>query len=327
MQQQQQQSQTHMKSKYRKQRYGITDSAIYAPSMITRSITISIISIGQNLDETIRQKIQDDYEGKCVIEGYIKPGSSKIVSYSSGIVRGGNIIFEVLFECETCVPVEGMKINCIAINITKAGIRADIANTRPSPAIVFITRDHHYNVDYFNTIKEGDSFVAIVIGQRFELNDRFVSIIAKLEVSNDYKRSMKYQKKMSMNSSQKQYDNHSKKAYIIEEDENKDNAETENNVDYLKGISNIQLPQIRKKTDKKIEKKVDDNNDINPLEKVKLTTANIEDDIIPEYDFDEEEDDIEEPEEDAEDYGDEYVEMTNKPKSKIARIEDSDEDD
>jgi DNA-directed RNA polymerase subunit E'/Rpb7 len=297
--------------------------------MITRSITISIISIGQNLDETIRQKIQDDYEGKCVIEGYIKPGSSKIVSYSSGIVRGGNIIFEVLFECETCLPVEGMKINCIAINITKAGIRADIANTRPSPAIVFITRDHHYNVDYFNTIKEGDSFVAIVIGQRFELNDRFVSIIAKLEVSNDYKRSMKHQKNMSMNASQKQYDHNSKKSYIIEEDENKDNVETEHNVDYLKGISNIQLPQIRKKTDKKIVKKVDDI-DINPPEKVKLTTANIEDDIIPEYDFEEEEeeeDDIEEPEEDAEDYGDEYVEITNKPKSKIARIEDSDEED
>ena len=44
-----------------------------------------------------------------------------------------------------------------------------------------ITRDHHYNVDSFTNIKEGDIFEASVIGQRFELNDKFVSIIAKLK--------------------------------------------------------------------------------------------------------------------------------------------------
>jgi hypothetical protein len=74
-----------------------------------------------------------------------------------------------------------MNINCIAVNITKsAGIRAEIADISPSPAVIFITRDHHYNDDYFSQIKEGDRFSATVIGQRFELNDKFISIIAKL---------------------------------------------------------------------------------------------------------------------------------------------------
>jgi DNA-directed RNA polymerase subunit E'/Rpb7 len=139
------------------------------------------MEIDKNLKETINKKIKKEYEGKCIVEGYIQKDSCKIISYSSGLIKGVNIIYDVVFRCKTCFPVEGMNINCIAINITKsAGIRAEIAGISPSPAVIFITRDHHYNDDNFSKIKEGDVFSATVIGQRFELNDKFISIIAKL---------------------------------------------------------------------------------------------------------------------------------------------------
>ena len=152
----------HMKSRQNRNQRMIDDYIIYSSSMITRSISLSIITIGENLDDTIRQKIHDEYEGKCVVEGYIRPGSSKIITYSSGIVRGGYIVFEVLFECDICLPVEGMKLKCIAVNITKAGIRANIANLKPSPAVIFITRDHHYDNEYFNTINLYDCRTILV---------------------------------------------------------------------------------------------------------------------------------------------------------------------
>ena len=159
----------------------ISDNYIYSDSLITRSIYLSIMEIDKNLKETITKKIKKEYEGKCIVEGYIQKDSCQIVSYSSGLIKGVNIIYDVIFKCKTCFPVEGMNINCIAINITKsAGIRAEIADITPSPAVIFITRDHHYNDDYFSQIKEGDRFSATVIGQRFELNDKFISIIAKL---------------------------------------------------------------------------------------------------------------------------------------------------
>jgi DNA-directed RNA polymerase subunit E'/Rpb7 len=139
------------------------------------------MEIDKNLKETITKKIKKEYEGKCIVEGYIKNDSCEIISYSSGLIKGVNIIYDVIFKCKTCFPVEGMNINCIAINITKsAGIRAEIAGVKPSPAVIFITRDHHYNDDYFSQIQEGQTFSATVIGQRFELNDKFISIIAKL---------------------------------------------------------------------------------------------------------------------------------------------------
>jgi DNA-directed RNA polymerase subunit E'/Rpb7 len=164
-------------------------STIYSRCLITRNIVLPITSIGANIRETINRKIHDNYEGKCLVEGFIEKNSTKIVSHSSGLIqRGTNITFVVVFECNACFPVEGTLISCIAKNITKAGIRAESSDEIPSPIVVFIARDHHYNSEQFNEIKEGDKFTARVIGQRFELNDKYVSIIAELKVERKIER-------------------------------------------------------------------------------------------------------------------------------------------
>ena len=155
--------------------------SVYSRCLITRKIVLPITSIGKNLQEVIEENIKANFEGKCVVEGYIKPNSSKIITYSSGIIEKGNIIsFEVVFECDVCFPVEGMLIQCVAKNITKAGIRAESATDVPSPVIVFIAKDHHFNVSHFAEIQEGDKINVRVIGQRFELNDKYISIIGEL---------------------------------------------------------------------------------------------------------------------------------------------------
>jgi DNA-directed RNA polymerase subunit E'/Rpb7 len=161
-------------------------ASIYSQSLITRSISLPITAIGKNLKQTIEKDIAFNFEGKCVAEGFIKSGSSKIITYSSGVIKGSDVIFEVVFECMICCPVEGMLIQCQAKNITKAGIRAESSEENPSPVVVFITRDHHYSSQQFSEIKESDNFVARVIGQRFELNDKYVSIIAELVEKKDY---------------------------------------------------------------------------------------------------------------------------------------------
>ena len=164
-------------------------STIYSRCLITRNIVLPITSIGTNIREIINKKIHDNYEGKCLVEGFIEKNSTKIVSHSSGLIqRGTNITFVVVFECNVCFPVEGTLISCVAKNITKAGIRAESSDEMPSPIVVFIARDHHYNSEQFNEIKEGDKFTARVIGQRFELNDKYVSIIAELKVERKIER-------------------------------------------------------------------------------------------------------------------------------------------
>jgi DNA-directed RNA polymerase subunit E'/Rpb7 len=157
--------------------------SIYSRSLLTRNIIVPIVSVGKNIVETFEKHILKNYEGKCLAEGFVKPGSCKIVTYSSGLIQKGiQVSFQVVFECEICFPVEGMLIQCVAKNITKAGIRAESPSETPSPIVVFIARDHNFSHPAFANIQEDDSFTARVIGQRFELNDKYVSIIAELVV-------------------------------------------------------------------------------------------------------------------------------------------------
>ena len=161
--------------------------SIYSRCLLTRKIVLPINVIGKNLDEVIEDYIHNHFEGKCVIEGFVKPNSTKIIRYSCGTIeRGNTVVFEVVFECDVSFPVEGMLIQCIAKNIVKAGIRAESATDVPSPVVVFIAKDHHYNSRHFADIKEGDRIQVRVIGQRFELNDKYVSIIGELVKEKEY---------------------------------------------------------------------------------------------------------------------------------------------
>ena len=154
---------------------------IYSKILITKSIPVNIKHIGLNIKELLQKKISSEIEGKCAVEGYIKPKSVSILTYSGGIIRGNNIMFEVVFECQGCSPVEGMRIKCTAKNITKAGIRAEITDgIQSTPLIIFIARDHHEITPYFNSIKEDNNITVSVIGKRFELNDIHICIIAEL---------------------------------------------------------------------------------------------------------------------------------------------------
>lgn len=155
-------------------------NSIYSRCLITRPVTLPMVSVGKNVKETIENSMKHLIEGKCIVEGFVKVNSTKIITYSSGVISGGNIVFEVVIECEVCFPVEGMMIECVARNITKAGIRAESATDSPSPIVVFIARDHQYQSKQFANVQENDKIRIRVIGQRFELYDKYISIIAEL---------------------------------------------------------------------------------------------------------------------------------------------------
>lgn len=155
---------------------------IYMTNVITRQITLPMSKVGKNIKNILEMLISNQIEGKCVAEGYIKKGSTRILTYSSGILHGDNVVFEVVFECQVCSLVEGTKLKVVAKNITKAGIRAE-TNETPTPIVVFIARDHHITGDksvYFSSINPEDNIEIRVIGQRYELNDKYISVIAEL---------------------------------------------------------------------------------------------------------------------------------------------------
>ena len=153
--------------------------SLYNKIIINRNVQIPMIKIGSNLKDNILKLIENSISGKCIDEGFIKPNSISIISHSNGKLEDNFVKFEVVIECLACNPVEGEIINCIAKNITKAGIRAEI-DDEYNPLIIFVARDHSYLNKKFSSIKENEHIMIRVIGQRYELNDKSISIIGDI---------------------------------------------------------------------------------------------------------------------------------------------------
>lgn len=81
-----------------------------------------------------------------------------------------------------CCPEEGIVMQCIAKTVTQAGIRAH-ACIEPSPVIIYISREMHESSSAqsrtMDSIKPNDMLSMRVIGKRYELNDKHVSIIGE----------------------------------------------------------------------------------------------------------------------------------------------------
>jgi len=176
-----------VKKDFRKKR----EVGVYMNTLLTRKIQVSFNKIGKNIKEVLEKSVKRDIEGKCTVEGYVKSNSVKVLTYSSGVLFENKVEFDIVFECLVCCPVEGMLIKCNVKNKTQAGIRAVIGSgnasgnasgndEEKSPVVVYVSRDHHYNNKYFNTVNENEEITIRVIGQRYELNDQQVSVIGEI---------------------------------------------------------------------------------------------------------------------------------------------------
>lgn len=162
-----------------KQKTKKTGLGLYMKNIITKKVVIPFTIVGLNIRELLEKKLKDELEGKCVEEGYIQKKSIRIINYSSGVIRGNNVVFDVMIECLICNLAEGHKFKVRVINVTKAGLRCQ-ALEEISPVDVFIARDHNYNNKYFNSVKKEDIVQVRVLAQRYELNDEKISVIAEL---------------------------------------------------------------------------------------------------------------------------------------------------
>ena len=155
--------------------------SVYIKSIMSQKIHLTIREIGNNVKQILEEKIISANEGKCIAEGFIKPNSVKIISYSSGVIGSNIVEFQTIYECMMCHPVEGMLIECTSKTITKAGLHAQVIDKdMVIPVTVFIARDHHNTDRYFNSIKENAEILIKVIGIRYELNDPYICVIGKL---------------------------------------------------------------------------------------------------------------------------------------------------
>ena len=154
----------------------------YMKSVLTTKVLLPIVDVGKNIKQNLEKVIVSRIEGKCIVEGYVKPDSLNILTYSAGKVLSGSIEYHITYECMICHPVDGILIECYCKTITKAGIHAEVVDkSKNIPIVAFIARDHHINNHLFEKVVENSKLVVRVIGVRFELNDTNICIIGSLK--------------------------------------------------------------------------------------------------------------------------------------------------
>lgn len=153
--------------------------SLYQSSVLTREIRIPMTQVGGNITHMMESILRRS-EGKCSAEGYIKKGTIKVIHHSCGVLKGIDVLIEVVFECKITHPLIGQPMPCIVESNTKAGIKARL-DSNESPFVIFLARDHHYQHATFSQLKEGDKLNVKTIGQRYEINDPKISIMAVID--------------------------------------------------------------------------------------------------------------------------------------------------
>jgi len=154
------------------------NSNLYTNCLIHESIIVPFNKVGNNMTNYFKNYSERYIENKCRNEGFVRPNSTQIISYSTGLLKSHNIIYNVIFSVDICFPYENMEIFCKIKNITKIGIRAIISES-DNPIVLFISREHNINKN-LDDYQEEQLVKVKVIGNRFEKNDEYISVIGEI---------------------------------------------------------------------------------------------------------------------------------------------------
>jgi DNA-directed RNA polymerase subunit E'/Rpb7 len=158
---------------------------LFISTKIKSSLSVYPKDLNNNLNRKIVNKIKNDVEGKCITNGYVKPGSVKLLKRSLGETLtsqfNGAVVYHIEYLVDLCNPLEGANIECQVLNINKMGVLAGMIGEIDSPLNILLAKQHHIDNAEFEDLKELDIINIKVLGKRYEYGDSQISIIGLLE--------------------------------------------------------------------------------------------------------------------------------------------------
>ena len=158
---------------------------IYENCILYNTVSVQPDELNQNIEAIIIKKLRKKVEGKCLQEGYIKPGTVKLISRSAGVLNpahfNGTAKYNVRYNADVCNPVQNQIIECVVDTVGKPGIRAYVEDATTSPLYIMLSKSHHLNNKYFTTLKENDHIKVKVINSEFNYYEEQIRVLAVLE--------------------------------------------------------------------------------------------------------------------------------------------------
>lgn len=158
--------------------------------LLNENLTIRPNELNSNLDLTIKDRLKEQVEGVCFKDGFIIPGSVRIIKRKLGKVittdNKSGIVYNIEYTAKVISPTEGDFIDIIINNVNKMGaigyikLNDDGGGMDDSPLIIMIPSEYFeetiYNIDDVNT---GQKMTIQVIGSRLKFNSDKIQIIGK----------------------------------------------------------------------------------------------------------------------------------------------------
>lgn len=158
--------------------------ALFTKSLITATVQLSMYRIDSGIAYTLFSTLKQKVEGKCIKQGFVRPNSVELFSYSPGVVKNEFVVFDTVYYADVCYPMVGQVVHCTIKSITKGGlhmfVRDEESNT--CPVIVFVSAEYHRDIDFDTQFRPNQKVAAEIIGIKFQLNDRSITAIAKLKL-------------------------------------------------------------------------------------------------------------------------------------------------
>jgi DNA-directed RNA polymerase subunit E'/Rpb7 len=130
----------------------------------------------------ILKKLKEKVEGKCTKHGYIEEDSIEIYKITPGVIDiaslCGMIIYDVYFNAKLCNPVIGNIIKAHVKNTNRFGVLLEA-----KPVMDIIIAKNSINIQSeidLETVKIDQELTIEIIGKKFELGDKRITIIGKV---------------------------------------------------------------------------------------------------------------------------------------------------
>lgn len=158
------------------------DNGIFMRMHLVEKVKLEPAFISKNYRDEVLKRLKVKVEGICTRHGFIKPDSVEIYKVCCGRIEliglNGNTVFDVHFTADVCNPLLGSVVRCRVANVNKFGILAEAGSI--IEAIVAKNSVNILSDVDLERIRIGDEVMVEVVGKKYELNEKKISLIGKI---------------------------------------------------------------------------------------------------------------------------------------------------
>lgn len=164
---------------------------IFMNVILNDKVKLEPTCLNGNIRQELVKRLKGKLEGVCSKHGYIKHDTIEIYKVKPGVLEivslNGCTNYDVYFHAQICNPLVGSTIKCRVTNINRFGILAEagyLVKGKDFVSIleVIIAKNSVSIVSEvkLDAIKIGDEVNIEVVGKKYELNDRKISIVGRI---------------------------------------------------------------------------------------------------------------------------------------------------